>query len=142
MASLTGKQPKDTYKGLIKTQDDGAVTVEKNLQDGDGNTLPISVSPTSVGFTGDVKDNNGNVGVNGQVLSKTSTGVEWKDRTFKFSQTVSSSTWTIVHNLGYFPSVSVIDSVGNFVTGNIDYTDANTITLTFKTAFKGKAYLN
>ena len=142
MSTLQGKQPKDTYRGLIKTADNLEVNAEKDLEDGAGNGLPLSISPTAVGFTGDVKDNNGSVGVNGQVLSKTGSGVVWSDRTFKFNQVVSIATWNINHNLGFFPSVSVVDSVGNFVTGDVSYIDDNNITITFKSAFKGKAYLN
>jgi len=142
MASLTNNKVQDTYKGLIKTSDSQEATSEKQLSDGDGNTLPVSVSPTAIGFLGDVKDNNGNVGVNGQVLAKTTNGLEWSNRTFTFSQVVSTATWTINHNLGMFPSVSVIDSVGNFVTGNINYIDDRNLEITFKSAFKGKAYLN
>ena len=142
MASLTNNRVQDTYKGLIKTTDSQEATSEKQLSDGNGNALPVSVSPTAVGFSGDVKDNNGNVGVNGQVLAKTTNGLEWTNRTFTFNQTVSTATWTINHNLGMFPSVSVIDSVGNFVTGNINYIDDRNLEITFKSAFKGKAYLN
>lgn len=142
MASLTNNKVQDTYKGLIKTSDSQEATSEKQLSDGDGNALPVSVSPTAVGFSGDLKDNNGNVGVNGQVLAKTSNGLEWSNRTFTFNQAVSTATWTINHNLGMFPSVSVIDSVGNFVTGNINYIDDRNLEITFKSAFKGKAYLN
>ena len=142
MASLTGKQPKDTYKGLIKTKDDLGVTSEKQLEDGDGNDLPISLSPTAVVFTQDIKDNVGQVGQKGQVLSKTDNGVEWADRTYTFIQVVSTNIWNINHNLGYFPSISVIDSVGNFVTGEITYVDSDNISITFKSSFKGKAYLN
>ena len=142
MASLTNNKVKDTYKGLIKTSDSQEATSEKQLSDGNGNALPFSVSPTAVGFSGDIKDNNGNVGVQGQVLAKTSNGLEWSNRTFTFNQAVSTATWTINHNLGMFPSVSVIDSVGNFVTGNINYIDDRNLEITFKSAFKGKAYLN
>lgn len=142
MASLTNNKVQDTYKGLIKTSDSQEATSEKQLSDGNGNNLPMSVSPTAVGFSGDIKDNNGNVGVQGQVLAKTVNGLEWSNRTFTFNQAVSTATWTINHNLGMFPSVSVIDSVGNFVTGNINYIDDRNLEITFKSAFKGKAYLN
>ena len=142
MASLTNNKVQDTYKGLIKTSDSQEATSEKQLSDGNGNNLPMSVSPTAVGFSGDIKDNNGNVGVQGQVLAKTINGLEWSNRTFTFNQAVSTATWTINHNLGMFPSVSVIDSVGNFVTGNINYIDDRNLEITFKSAFKGKAYLN
>jgi len=142
MATLQGQQPKDTYKGLIKTSDSQEVNIEKTLQDGAGNTLPMTVSPTAIGLTGDLEDNAGDVGVQGQVLSVTSTGLKWASRTYTFTQTVSTATWSITHNIGAFPSVTVIDSVGNRVIGDITYTDDRSLTLTFKQAFKGKAYLN
>jgi hypothetical protein len=142
MATLQGQQPKDTYKGLIKTSDSQEATTEKSLQDGAGNALPMSVSPTAVGFSGDIKDNNGNAGLMGQVLSKTLNGTEWSNRTFTFNQTVSTNIWNISHNIGSYPAVTVVDSVGNFVVGDVSYTDDRSLTLTFKTAFKGKAYLN
>ena len=142
MATLNGQQPQHTYEGLIKTSDESAVTTEKSLEDGAGNALPISISPTAVGFSGQVKDNGGNTGNVGQVLSVTTAGLMWQERTFTFNQTVSTNTWNIAHNLGAFPSVSVIDSVGNFVIGDVTYIDAGNITLTFNSAFKGSAYLN
>ena len=142
MATLHGQQPQHTYEGLIKTSDENAVTTEKSLEDGAGNALPISISPTAVGFSGNIKDNAGSAGNVGQVLSVTSTGLKWQERTFTFNQTVSTGTWVITHNLGAFPAVAVIDSVGNFVIGDIDYTNNVSLTLTFNNAFKGKAYLN
>lgn len=142
MASLTGNKVQDSYKGLIKTSDNGEATSEKSLTDGDGNALPMSVSPTAVGFSGDVKDNNGDVGTAGQRLSKTASGLEWSDRTYEFNQTVSTNIWTIQHNLYAFPSVTVIDSVGNICVGHINYIDNRNVEITFKSAFKGKAFLN
>ena len=142
MATLHGQQPQHTYEGLIKTSDENAVTTEKSLEDGAGNALPLSISPTAVGFSGDIKDNAGSTGSVGEVLSVTSTGLKWQGRTFIFNQTVSTNTWVINHNLGAFPAIAVIDSVGNFVIGDIDYTNNVSLTLTFNTAFKGKAYLN
>lgn len=62
--------------------------------------------------------------------------------TFVYQQPSPSASWVITHNLGNFPSVTVIDSSGNKVFGDISYTDANTLTLTFSAAFTGTAYLN
>ena len=60
--------------------------------------------------------------------------------TYTHSQTSSSDTWTIKHNLGRFPSVTVIDTGGTVLT-------ANQLTVTFFSggsalATTGKAYLN
>ena len=62
--------------------------------------------------------------------------------TFVYPQLTPASIWVINHGSGNFPSVTVIDSSGNKVFGDISYTDANTVTLTFSAAFTGTAYLN
>jgi hypothetical protein len=65
------------------------------------------------------------------------------DKTFVFSQiSTASDTWVINHNLLKFPSVTVVDTAGSVVQGEITYTDNNNLTLTFSAAFKGTAYLN
>ena len=53
MASLTNTKIKDTYPGLIKIEDNGAVqpTALKTLTDGTGGTLPIQVSQVETKFT-------------------------------------------------------------------------------------------
>ena len=62
--------------------------------------------------------------------------------TFVFNQGVPASTWNIQHNLGKFPSITVIDTAGTVVTGQYTYIDNNNVTLTFSAGFAGKAYLN
>lgn len=62
--------------------------------------------------------------------------------TFVYPQLTPSAVWVISHGLGNFPSVTILDSSGNTVFGEITYTDANTVTLTFSAAFTGTAYLN
>lgn len=57
-------------------------------------------------------------------------------------QSVAASTWVVPHNLGKYPSVSIVDSAGTPVVGDVTYTDINTVTLSFSVIFSGKAYLN
>ena len=64
------------------------------------------------------------------------------DKRFVYNQSSSSSVWTIEHNLNKFPSVTVVDSAGTIVIGEINYTNINNLTLTFSAAFSGVAYLN
>jgi len=64
------------------------------------------------------------------------------DKNYVFIQSTPSATWTITHNLGKFPSVSVVDSANTVVYGNIDYINENSLTITFSAAFGGKAYMN
>jgi hypothetical protein len=62
--------------------------------------------------------------------------------TYTHTQTSSSATWTITHNLNCFPSVTVVDSAGSVVVGDVVYISANVVSVTFVAAFGGKAYLN
>lgn len=64
------------------------------------------------------------------------------DKTYVHIQTPSSNIWTIVHSLSKFPTISIIDSGNNVVEGDIEYIDANTITVTFTSTFNGRAYCN
>ena len=59
-----------------------------------------------------------------------------------YVQGVPSTSWSIEHNLGKFPSITVIDSAGTVVTGQYTYNDINNVTLTFSAPFAGTAYLN
>ena len=59
------------------------------------------------------------------------------------SQSVSTSTWTVTHNLGYYPGgVSVIDSGETVVVGDITHISTNAFTVSFSTPFSGKVYVS
>ncbi len=62
--------------------------------------------------------------------------------TFVFTQGAPATVWNIQHNLGKFPSITVIDTGDTVVTGEYTYIDNNNVTLTFSAGFAGKAYLN
>lgn len=62
--------------------------------------------------------------------------------TYIHTQSVPAAVWTITHNLGQYPSVTVVDSAGSAVEGDGVYVSANVITITFTAAFAGVAYLN
>ena len=62
--------------------------------------------------------------------------------TFIFTQAVAATVWNVNHNLGKFPSITVIDTANTVVTGEYTYIDNSNVTLTFSAAFAGKAYLN
>lgn len=58
-------------------------------------------------------------------------------------QSTPSTTWTVVHNLGYFPGgVSVVDSAGTKVYGDITHSNVNQLVINFTAGFSGKAYLS
>jgi head-tail adaptor len=63
-------------------------------------------------------------------------------QTFTFDQNTPAAAWTIVHNLGRFPAVTVVDSSEREVEGDVAYIDSNRLTVTFSAPFSGVAYLN
>jgi hypothetical protein len=64
------------------------------------------------------------------------------DKSYIFTQANPNTVWTINHNLDKFPSVSVVDTSNTMVEGLTEYTNTNTLTITFTAGFAGKAYLN
>ena len=62
--------------------------------------------------------------------------------TFIFTQAVAAAVWNVSHNLGKFPSVSVVNNNNVVINGEITYIDNNNLTCTFSAGFAGTAYLN
>ena len=62
--------------------------------------------------------------------------------TYTHNQIVPLSVWTITHNLKKYPSVTVVDSSGSVVVGDVKYLSENELQVSFSGAFAGKAYLN
>lgn len=56
-------------------------------------------------------------------------------------QPSASSSWEITHTLDGFPSVTVVDSAGTVVVGEVSYSSTSSLTVSFQGAFAGKAYL-
>jgi hypothetical protein len=63
-------------------------------------------------------------------------------QSYRHIQMTNSTTWVITHDLGFRPSVTVIDLDGDVVNGDIAYNTNNQLTITFSSAIKGEAYLN
>ena len=62
--------------------------------------------------------------------------------TFIFTQPTPSIEWTVQHNLGKFPSVSVVNNNNILMYGKTTYVDTNNLIINFSAGFSGKAYLN
>ena len=60
---------------------------------------------------------------------------------FTFTQSAAASSWDITHTLDGFPSVTVVDSAGTVVVGTVSYSSTSSVTVSFESAFAGKAYL-
>jgi hypothetical protein len=64
------------------------------------------------------------------------------DVAYIHTQNLAATVWVVTHNLDKFPSVTVVDSGGNFVETDVVYIDPNTVNVVLSYAISGKAYLN
>lgn len=62
--------------------------------------------------------------------------------TYIHEQAAASAVWEIVHNLGKYPSVTLVDSAGTQFYAEVEYNSLNQCTVYMNSAFKGRAYLN
>lgn len=69
-------------------------------------------------------------------------GITGSDKNYVYKQNIPSSVWTIIHNLDKYPSVTIVDSAGSVVMGDIEYVSTSTLRVTFSSEFAGAAYLN
>ena len=109
-------------------------------------TIPVYTS-TRVGGMPDIEHDDtlqGNgtsalpLGLSADILEEIKRGGD----TFVFEFDASQTSWTIQHNLGKKPSVTVVDSADNVITCEREYIDFNSVKISFNAAFKGTAYLN
>jgi hypothetical protein len=92
----------------------------------------------------------GSQGIGGAALGNTDELTEGTTNTYftvgrvsyEHTQGVASATWNVVHNLNFYPNVTVQDSAGNIVEGEIAYTNSDSLVITFSAAFSGTAYLS
>lgn len=64
------------------------------------------------------------------------------DKHYEHVQSFASDIWTIDHNLNKNPSVTVVDSAGTVVYGEVNYPSKMRVVIQFMAAFSGRAYLN
>jgi hypothetical protein len=64
------------------------------------------------------------------------------DLSFVHTQTNASNTWSITHNLGKKPSVTIVTTTDTTVIGEVTYNNDNQLTISLSSANSGKAYLN
>lgn len=83
----------------------------------------------------------GPTGATGETGVTGEQGIPGVSETYTFDQNIASSTWTITHDLGAFLPVTVIDSSGQTVEGDVEYVDINTVILSFAAPFGGTAYV-
>lgn len=64
------------------------------------------------------------------------------DKYYSHDQSVAAATWNVQHSLGKRPSVTILDSSGNQVEGQIIYIDNNNVEIRFAFSMSGTAECN
>lgn len=131
----------------VGTPSDGDILVYRSA----GSDWVLETKPAG-GTLDDVTDVTITAPADNEVLAYDSGSSEWVNQTpaeaglwqgYTHDQASASASWTVTHNLGRFPSITVVDTSGNRILGfEAVYDSANQVTLTFSAAFSGKAYLN
>lgn len=98
------------------------------------------------GLTGDPETDNG------KVLTYSSDDDGWVaaeggqggggDKNYVHVQGTSAKIWSVQHNLGKYPSVTIVDYDGNEVIGSVKHNSVNDLTITFNVLVDGKAFCN
>jgi hypothetical protein len=63
------------------------------------------------------------------------------DEGYNHTQDVASTVWVIPHNLGYYPTVQLIDSMGAMFDAQVAHVSINQLVVTISTAVAGTARL-
>ena len=119
---------------IIVSNEENLVTVSQSI-----NELTIA----DVGVQGPPGPQ-GNTGATGEAGAKGDTGATGGvgPLSFIFEQQSNSASWTVTHNLGYYPNVSIKEYGGTTIEGEIQYINANSLVILFSIAISGYAYLS
>lgn len=89
-----------------------------------------------------IANENSNIDTNGfaTIPDNQNTPIVWDSlKAYIHTQTQASLEWIVNHNLGYKPSVEVIDSNGNEMIADVSHVSNNQVRVTFLTATSGIA---
>ena len=118
----------------------GAFTVTAVAQDStETNFYNVSLTPVP-------NQSNGNIeNLRSYSISVFTAG----DKNILHTQSSASNSWTVNHNMGKYPSVSIVEcdpsaneTDGDLVIGEVTYNSINQLTIKFAAAISGVAYLN
>lgn len=62
--------------------------------------------------------------------------------TYTHIQSVPAAVWTVAHNLGRYPSITVVDNLGGQLYPDVRYVDADIAQITHSVPLTGRAYCN
>lgn len=68
--------------------------------------------------------------------------VECGDCAYTHTQDAPSTLWLVGHNLGFFPGVTVVDTMQREVEADVQHVDANNLTVAFSVIATGQVFLS
>lgn len=116
-------------KIVVEEQDVTVAPVEENVElTGETEAIAIEVTEAQVVIEEGVS---GPQGIPGE-----------SDKHYEHDQSTPANEWTIEHNLGKKPAVTIVDSGGTEWQAEVEHLSENVCVARFAYAFSGKAYLN
>jgi hypothetical protein len=77
------------------------------------------------------------------VISEQIVGIQGAgDAHFVYDQETPSAEWTIQHDLGKNPAVTIVDTGGNEWFTSVEHISPDSLVIRFSAPFSGRAYLN
>ena len=123
-------------------QDDNFIEMESSSIEELKNRVAANEEEIAV-HTQEIGSNSQQITTNTEKIAELEAEIkEGADKNYIHKQQSASDTWTVVHNLGKFPSITVVDSAGTVVTGEIVLQTTEQAVISFNGAFSGKAYCN
>ena len=140
MSTVEVSKPAGTFITVTRTKTDSVVSepADRLLEIHD----PGVAGPPNVLTVGTVTSGTAAVSITGTAPSQVLNFVLPVAGSYIHTQSVSASTWTINHNLGFNPAVAIVDSGENVVIGDVTYISTNALSVSFTASFGGKAYLS
>lgn len=140
MSTVEVSKPAGTFITVTRTKTDSVVEepADRLLEIHD----PGVAGPPNILTVGTVTSGTAAVNITGTAPSQVLNFVLPISGSYIHTQSVSASTWTINHNLGFNPAVSIVDSGENVVIGDVTYISTNALSVSFNASFGGKAYLS
>lgn len=61
---------------------------------------------------------------------------------YHHTQSLSSNTWEVEHNLGFYPNITTMDSAGTLVEGELQHLSKYRLRVTYSAPISGQAFLS
>ncbi|WP_051221223.1 RES family NAD+ phosphorylase [Eremococcus coleocola] len=102
------------------------------------NSLYLNITASSLGsLVEEIESNSLDL-----IIDDLKSRLEISANNYVHTQQVASDIWEINHSLNKYPSVTIVDTSGNLVIGNVHYISTSKIVVKFSAPFSGVAYLN